>query len=162
MFGRDSDEYGGATNTTNTVTRSQVGSTPCASKKTKHSKHSKHSNETRSESFSTGAAILDRVFGTARDLRETAADFETELPSSRDESANVSVRSTLDGYTGHYVVVCGYDESSDCFVVRDPAVPPLDANKSASDANRKSFVAASATKGELAPLCEFVVKCFGG
>ena len=25
-----------------------------------------------------------------------------------------------------------------------------------------SFVAASATKGELAPLCEFVVKCFGG
>jgi hypothetical protein len=38
------------------------------------------------------------------------------------------------------VVVCGYDESSDCFVVRDPAVPPLDAN----DASRKSFVAASA------------------
>lgn len=141
VFGRDSDEYGGATNTTNTVTRSQVGSTPCASKKTKHSKHS---NETRSESFSTGAAILDRVFGTARDLRETAADFETELPSSRDESANVSVRSTLDGYTGHYVVVCGYDESSDCFVVRDPAVPPFDANESASDASRKSFVAASA------------------
>ena len=141
VFERDSGEYGGATNTTNTVTRSQVGSTPCASKKTKHSKHSKHSNETRSESFSTGAAILDRVFGTARDLRETAADFETELPSSRDESAKVSVRSTLDGYTGHYVVVCGYDESSDCFVVRDPAV---DANESASDANRKSFVAASA------------------
>ena len=142
VFGRDSDEYGGATNTTNTVTRSQVGSTPCASKKTKHSKHS---NETRSESFSTGAAILDRVFGTARDLRETAADFETELPSSRDESANVSVRSTLDGYTGHYVVVCGYDESSDCFVVRDPAVPPLDANESASEfPSRKSFVAASA------------------
>jgi hypothetical protein len=138
VFERDSDEYGGATNT---VTRSQVGSMPCASKKTKHSKHSKHSNETRSESFSTGAAILDRVFGTARDLRETAADFETELPSSRDESAKVSVRSTLDGYTGHYVVVCGYDESSDCFVVRDPAV---DANESASDANRKSFVAASA------------------
>ena len=137
VFERDSDEYGGATNT---VTRSQVGSMPCASKKTKHSKHSKHSNETRSESFSTGAAILDRVFGTARDLRETAADFETELPSSRDESAKVSVRSTLDGYTGHYVVVCGYDESSDCFVVRDPAVPPLDAN----DASRKSFVAASA------------------
>ena len=141
VFERDSDEYGGATNT---VTRSQVGSMPCASKKTKHSKHSKHSNETRSESFSTGAAILDRVFGTARDLRETAADFETELPSSRDESANVSVRSTLDGYTGHYVVVCGYDESSDCFVVRDPAVPPFDANESASDASRKSFVAASA------------------
>jgi hypothetical protein len=138
VFERDSDEYGGATNT---VTRSQVCSMPCASKKTKHSKHSKHSNETRSESFSTGAAILDRVFGTARDLRETAADFETELPSSRDESAKVSVRSTLDGYTGHYVVVCGYDESSDCFVVRDPAV---DANESASDANRKSFVAASA------------------
>ena len=138
VFERDSDEYGGATNT---VTRSQVGSMPCASKKTKHSKHS---NETRSESFSTGAAILDRVFGTARDLRETAADFETELPSSRDESAKVSVRSTLDGYTGHYVVVCGYDESSDCFVVRDPAVPPFDANESASDANRKSFVAASA------------------
>ena len=62
-----------------------------------------------------------------------------------DESANVSkARSTLDGYTGHYVVVCGYDESSDCFVVRDPAVPPLDANESASDASRKSFVAASA------------------
>ena len=86
------------------------------------------------------AAILDRVFGNARDLRETSADVETELPSSRDESAKHSVRSTLDGYTGHYVVVCGYDESSDCFVVRDPAVPPLDAN----DASQKSFVAASA------------------
>jgi hypothetical protein len=134
VFERDSGEYGGATNT---VTRAHVSSTPCASKKTKHSKHS---NETRSESFSTGAAILDRVFGNARDLRETSADVETELPSSRDESAKVSVRSTLDGYTGHYVVVCGYDESSDCFVVRDPAVPPLDAN----DASRKSFVAASA------------------
>ena len=140
VFERDGDEYDGATN--NYVTRSiPVGSMPCASKKTKHS--------TRSvEPLSTGAAILDRVFGTApRDLRETAAaDFETELlPSSRDESANVSkARSTLDGYTGHYVVVCGYDESSDCFVVRDPAVPPLDANESASDASRKSFVAASA------------------
>lgn len=134
VFERDSGEYGGATNT---VTRAHVSSTPCASKKTKHSKHS---NETRSESFSTGAAILDRVFGNARDLRETSADVETELPSSRDESAKHSVRSTLDGYTGHYVVVCGYDESSDCFVVRDPAVPPLDAN----DASRKSFVAASA------------------
>ena len=35
-------------------------------------KHSKHSNETRSESFSTGAAILDRVFeraGPPRNLR---------------------------------------------------------------------------------------------
>jgi hypothetical protein len=43
------------------------------------------------------------------------------------------------------VVVCGYDESSDCFVVRDPAVPPLDANESASEfPSRKSFVAASA------------------
>ena len=139
VFERDGDEHGGATNTENTVTRSiPVGSMPCASKKTKH--------ETRSESFSTGAAILDRVFGTARDLRETAADFEKELPSKAfDESANVSkARSTLDGYTGHYVVVCGYDESSDCFVVRDPAVPPLDANESASDASRKSFVAASA------------------
>lgn len=134
VFERDSGEYGGATNT---VTRAHVSSTPCASKKTKHSKHS---NETRSESFSTGAAILDRVFGNARDLRETSADVETELPSSRDESAKHSVRSTLDGYTGHYVVVCGYDESSDCFVVRDPAVPPLDAN----DASQKSFVAASA------------------
>jgi hypothetical protein len=134
VFERDSGEYGGATNT---VTRAHVSSTPCASKKTKHSKHS---NETRSESFSTGAAILDRVFGNARDLRETSADVETELPSSRDENSKHSVRSTLDGYTGHYVVVCGYDESSDCFVVRDPAVPPLDAN----DASRKSFVAASA------------------
>jgi len=148
VFERDGDEYDGATNTVNTRSI-PVGSMPCASKKTKHetrSEHSKHS--TRSESFSTGAAILDRVFGTApRDLRETAAaDFETELlPSSRDESAKVSkARSTLDGYTGHYVVVCGYDESSDCFVVRDPAVPPLDANESASDASRKSFVAASA------------------
>ena len=135
VFERDSGEYGGATNT---VTRAHVSSTPCASKKTKHSKHS---NETRSESFSTGAAILDRVFGNARDLRETSADVETELPSSRDENSKHSVRSTLDGYTGHYVVVCGYDESSDCFVVRDPAV---DANESASDASRKSFVAASA------------------
>lgn len=149
VFERDGDEHGGATN--NYVTRSMpTRSMPCASKKTKHS--SKHvRNETRSvEPLSTGAAILDRVFGTApRDLRETAADFETELPSKAfDESANVSnvskARSTLDGYTGHYVVVCGYDESSDCFVVRDPAVPPLDANESASDASRKSFVAASA------------------
>lgn len=134
VFERDGDEHGGAT-----TNKSQVGSMPCASKKTKHSKHS------------TGAAILDRVFGTARDLRETdLRDFETELLPSKafDESANVSnvskARSTLDGYTGHYVVVCGYDESSDCFVVRDPAVPPLDANESASDASRKSFVAASA------------------
>ena len=129
VFERESDEYGGATNTS---TRAHVGSTQCvASKKTKHTKHS---NETRSESFSTGGAILDRVFGTARDLREN------------DEGAkNHSVRSTLDGYTGHYVVVCGYDESSDCFVVRDPAVPPLDANESASEfPSRKSFVAASA------------------
>lgn len=149
VFERDGDEHGGATN--NYVTRSMpTRSMPCASKKTKHS--SKHvRNETRSvEPLSTGAAILDRVFGTApRDLRETAADFETELPlKAFDESANVSnvskARSTLDGYTGHYVVVCGYDESSDCFVVRDPAVPPLDANESASDASRKSFVAASA------------------
>lgn len=146
VFERDGDEHGGATN--NYVTRSMpTRSMPCASKKTKHS--SKHSNETRSvEPLSTGAAILDRVFGTARDLRETdLRDFETELLPSKafDESANVSkARSTLDGYTGHYVVVCGYDESSDCFVVRDPAVPPLDANESASDASRKSFVAASA------------------
>lgn len=151
VFERDGDEHGGATN--NYVTRSMpTRSMPCASKKTKHS--SKHvRNETRSvEPLSTGAAILDRVFGTctARDLRETdLRDFEKELPSKAfDESANVSnvskARSTLDGYTGHYVVVCGYDESSDCFVVRDPAVPPLDANESASDASRKSFVAASA------------------
>ena len=147
VFERDGDEHGGATN--NYVTRSMpTRSMPCASKKTKHS--SKHvRNETRSvEPLSTGAAILDRVFGTARDLRETdLRDFETELLPSKafDESANVSkARSTLAGYTGHYVVVCGYDESSDCFVVRDPAVPPLDANESASDASRKSFVAASA------------------
>jgi hypothetical protein len=30
----------------------------------------------------------------------------------------------FEGYTGHYVVVCGYDENTDCFCVRDPAVPP--------------------------------------
>ena len=152
VFERDGDEYGGATN--NYVTRSMpTRSMPCASKKTKHSSKHSSKNETRSvEPLSTGAAILDRVFGTARDLRETdLRDFEKELPSSSkafDESANVSnvskARSTLDGYTGHYVVVCGYDESSDCFVVRDPAVPPFDANESASDASRKSFVAASA------------------
>ena len=150
VFERDGDEYGGATN--NYVTRSMpTRSMPCASKKTKHSSKHSSKNETRSvEPLSTGAAILDRVFGTARDLRETdLRDFEKELPSSSkafDESANVSkARSTLDGYTGHYVVVCGYDESSDCFVVRDPAVPPLDANESASEfPSRKSFVAASA------------------
>ncbi len=25
------------------------------------------------------------------------------------------------GYTGHYVLVCGYDGNQGCFVVRDPA-----------------------------------------
>jgi hypothetical protein len=46
-------------------------------------------------------AILDRVFGSEKNR---GTPFE--------------------GYTGHYVVVCGYDENTDCFCVRDPAVPP--------------------------------------
>ena len=139
VFERDSGEYGGATNT---VTRAHESSTPCASKKTKHSKHS---NETPPESFSTGAAILDRLFGNARDLRETSADVSRRSFLRRVTKArNIRCDRLWTGTRRHYVVVCGYDESSDCFVVRDPAVPPLDAN----DASRKVARSSGAGDGE--------------
>ena len=55
-------------------------------------------------------AILDRVFGSEKNV---ASEF-----------ASPNLRTPFEGYTGHYVVVCGYDENTDCFCVRDPAVPP--------------------------------------
>jgi hypothetical protein len=55
-------------------------------------------------------AILDRVFGSEKNVASSSSSPFRGTP--------------FEGYTGHYVVVCGYDENTDCFCVRDPAVPP--------------------------------------
>ena len=80
---------------------------------------------------SASAAILDRVFG-ARPEAEARRRARRERERESDCSARVApdASRSCDGYTGHYVVVCGYDAVTDCFRVRDPAVavgrPPTD------------------------------------
>ena len=73
-------------------------------------------------------AILDRVFGSEKNPKSAFSFSSREEKASEknvaSEFASPNLRTPFEGYTGHYVVVCGYDENTDCFCVRDPAVPP--------------------------------------
>jgi hypothetical protein len=72
-------------------------------------------------------AILDRVFGSEKNPKSAFSFSSREEKASEKNVASSSspnLRTPFEGYTGHYVVVCGYDENTDCFCVRDPAVPP--------------------------------------
>ena len=70
-------------------------------------------------------AILDRVFGAEKNKNPHPRAFSSREEKEKIKTSSSSPRQTpFDGYTGHYVVVCGYDERTDCFCVRDPAVPP--------------------------------------
>jgi hypothetical protein len=73
------------------------------------------------------------------DKRALAAEGETRTGLAAEIGAPSSLDDT--GYTGHYVVVCGYDASSDSFAVRDPASRESSAVVSAAalDRARKAF-----------------------
>ena len=103
-------------------------------KKTKTDDFPRRGEAERVSRAISSTAILDRVFGAPRSdasaakrasfarasaiVTETEPGTETPFAPRNDASKE---RPPFDGYTGHYVVVCGYDAATDCFCVRDPS-----------------------------------------
>ena len=103
-------------------------------KKTKTDDFPRRGEAERVSRAISSTAILDRVFGAPRSdasaakrasfarasaiVTETEPGTETPFAPRNDASKE---RRSFDGYTGHYVVVCGYDAATDCFCVRDPS-----------------------------------------
>lgn len=71
-----------------------------------------HETVRNSKNKNKTSGIINRVFG----------QFEEQGIGHRNPNALNPNANPNNGYTGHYVVVCGYDFNNDFFEIRDPAV----------------------------------------
>ena len=90
--------------------------------------------------ISEGGGLFDLVFGTG-DARHRDRGGGGSFKKSAHESASGSNSGSNSGYTGHYILVFGYDATTREFLCRDPAgaATLTRVGESAMESARKSF-----------------------